>query len=271
MIKSELDLFLNRRKENIKELDRLQFPLSVVRDERNWPTLNSKLSDIFIKTQNTKIKVLAEIKKKSPSLGALSETDALALCESFLNGGADAISILVDNVNFGGTPKDLSTCTKAFKDTPFLYKDFVMSDYQVYLARTLGASNILLMTQVLEDEELKALFDLSVSIGLEPFIEVHNSDQLDRALKLNPNIIGINARDFSEKGLPIDLCNAGKILTNFLQNQSWPEQCFLIAQSGIDSEESYRTVVDACPDNFPHAVQIGSSVSKSGKLPDWLF
>ncbi len=272
MIKSELDQFLNRRKENIAELDRVQFPLNFVQEEKNWPQINTKLSDIFLnESDSKKIKILAEIKKKSPSLGALSKVNALSLCESFLNDGADAISVLVDNVNFGGLPEDLKVCAEAFKDVPFLYKDFVMSEYQVYLARVLGASNVLLMTQVLEDNELSNLFELSVSIGLEPFVEVHNANQLERALNLSPKIIGINARDFSSKGLPIDLCNAGKLLNNYIEDQPWPDGCFLIAQSGIDSKESFQTVVDACPKKFPHAVQIGSSVSRSGSLPGWLF
>jgi indole-3-glycerol phosphate synthase len=270
MIKSELDQILDRRKQNLLDIDQIQFPSKVVEDKNNWPKLNNKLSDVLSKKKG-QIKVLAEVKKKSPSLGALTDIDAYSLCESFISDGAHAISVLVDNVNFGGYPMDLKVCAEGFPDTPMLYKDFVMETYQVYLARTLGASNILLMTQVLDDEELNELFELSVLIGLEPFIEVHDEEQLQRALALSPKVIGINARDFSKKGLPVDLENAGKLLENYFKHNQWPEHTFLIAQSGIDSESTYETVVKGCPEGFPHAVQIGSSVSKSRNLPQWLF
>ena len=271
MIKSELDGFLNRRQKNLNELDKVQFPLGVVEDQSNWPELKTSLSKVLAKPNQHKIKVLAEVKKKSPSLGELSKVDAYSLCESFLSGGADAISVLVDNVNFGGYPMDLKISADRFPDIPFLYKDFVMESYQVYLARALGASNVLLMTQVLDDNELKQLYDLSLDIGLEPFVEVHNVEQLQRALQLKPKVIGINARDFSTKGLPVDLNNAGKLLHTYTEGQHWPEETFVIAQSGIDSEETYQKVISACPDGLPHAVQIGSSVSRSGSLPEWLF
>jgi hypothetical protein len=66
------------------------------------------------------------------------------------------------------------------------------------------------------------------------------------------------------------LCNSGNLIKEFSKKKSWPSECYLVAQSGIDSNETFDKVVGNCPEGFPHAVQIGSSVSKSGRLPDWL-
>lgn len=271
MIKSALDPFLERRLESIETVDKQAFPPSTF----DQP-LSKKHSSAFSKSlktnaKNSKPKVLAEVKKKSPSLGSLTEAKAIDLCKTFVEAGAHAISVLVDQVHFNGHPQDLLDCKLQYQSTPFLYKDFVLTEYQVHLASHIGADSILLMTQVLDDQELEKLYQLSLSLGLEPFIEVHTYTQYERALTLKPTIIGINARDFSTKGLPVHLNNAGKLLHTAKENNTLTTDIVMVAQSGIDSPQSYTTVCEACPESLPDAVQVGSSISSSGKVPNWLF
>lgn len=268
MIDSPLKKLVEKRKQSLSAIDQKDFSESYVINEQHWPTARPRLSEKLKRHPGSKARILAEIKKKSPSLGELSSESAEDLCHRYIDSGCHGISILVDQVNFSGHPNDLRRCVEKFPDQAFLFKDFVTTEYQVYLARAIGASAILLMTQVLDQEHLEQLFHLSVDLGLEAFVEVHDQNQLKRALSLNPPLLGVNARDFEKDGMPVDLNTMPEL---WKKNKPNTAACITIAQSGIASKEDLETLEKDMPENTPDAFQIGSSLCASNQLPDWLI
>lgn len=265
MIESHLSSFVSKRLEALKVIDQERWPEESLKDMPFFTASRPSLKETLLAT---KLSILAEVKKASPTMGDLSPKPAKVMCEAYLNSGADAISVLVDQPNFKGHPEDLLQCAQAYPKTPMLYKDFVATTYQVLCAKAIGASAVLLMTQLLESSECLELLHLCHEIGLEAFVETHDAQELEWAIAQNPDIIGINSRDFKTPGLPIDLTTAGRLSSGL--TKSWPSDCALVAQSGISSAEDLECVIEPCPQGLPHAVQVGSSLSQSGSLPSWL-
>jgi indole-3-glycerol phosphate synthase len=267
MISSHLTSFATKRLACVESIDRQIWPAESLKEfgfyQQKRPSLREALLNPL-----PRINVLVEIKKASPSLGELSTCSALQMCQSYAHAGAKALSVLVDQPNFKGHPQDLFDCVAAYPHLPFLFKDFVASEYQVRLAKALGASSVLLMSQLLEFSELQKLYDLAIDLGLEPFVECHELGELERALELKPPIIGINSRDFKDKNLAIDLATAPQLLRSL--GRDWPAETALVAQSGISTSDQLESLIGACPQGLPHAVQIGSSLSQAGTLPRWL-
>ena len=139
--------------------------------------------------------VIAEIKKASPSKGVIRENfDAAAIAKSYAEHNATCLSVLTDEQYFQGSDEYLRR-VRASVDLPIIRKDFTIDAYQVYEARALGADCILLIVSALDQANLKALYELATTIGLDVLIEVHDGAELARALELSPSLIGINNRD----------------------------------------------------------------------------
>lgn len=269
MKKSHLCQYATKRLASLDQVDKKTYPEAMLFESEPKNSRPGQLSPSLKRAGGTKPHVLFEVKKASPTLGEITQVTAGDLCSGFLEMGARAVSVLVDPVNFGGHPDDLAHCVELFPETPFLWKDFVLGEYQVRLAKYLGASAVLLMTQLLEDEILKDLFQLCQSLEIEPFVETHTVQELEFALSLNPTMVGINARDFATPGLPVDLTTASNILAEL--KTDWPRQTVLVAQSGISSAGDLKMVLDGMPTGLPDAVQIGSGVSGAqGLAPELL-
>lgn len=262
---SHLRHYATKRLQSLEEVDKKCYPEAMLKGAEPKFLRPTKLSSSLKRGASDKPHVLFEVKKASPTLGKITQVKAGDLCESFIGMGARAVSVLVDPVNFGGHPDDLAICVEAYPETPFLWKDFVLGEYQVRLAKYLGASAVLLMTQLLEDDVLKDLFQLCQSLEIEAFVETHTIQELEFALGLNPSMVGINARDFSTPGLPVELETASKIVAEL--EGGWPEQAVLVAQSGISTLNDFQKVISELPEGLPDAVQIGSGVSGSQGLP----
>jgi len=139
--------------------------------------------------------IIAEIKKASPSKGVLRENfDPVEIAQSYESGGATCLSILTDRDFFQGDPQYLIKA-KAAVSIPVIRKDFIIHPYQVYESRAIGADCILLIASCLENDELMNLSSIATSLGMDTLVEVHDSEELHRALKLDLPLLGINNRN----------------------------------------------------------------------------
>lgn len=174
-----------------------------------------------------RIKVIAEIKRSSPSRGALAPiTDPAALARSYELGGASTISVLTEGRRFGGSLADLES-VRAAVALPVLRKDFISTPYQVFEARAAGADLVLLIVAALDDATLRELFDLIVDLGMTPLVETHSAEELDRAAALDAQLVGVNARDLSTFELDRDLF--GRLADRF------PDGAIRVAESAVQT------------------------------------
>src|SRR3954470_21801895 len=148
------------------------------------------------------ISVIAEVKRASPSRGVLAEiSDPAALAADYEAGGAATISVLTEQRRFGGSMADLRAVRNAVS-VPVLRKDFIVSSYQLWEARAAGADLALLIVAALNQNELESLVERAHSIGLTPLVEVHDEEEVARALEAGPTLVGVNARNL--KPLEVD-------------------------------------------------------------------
>lgn len=197
------------------------------------------------------LKVVAEIKRRSPSKGELDpglEPGSVAV--EFEAGGASCLSVLTDRDYFGGSPDDLRAARLACT-LPVLRKDFTVSRADVYDARTMGADALLLIVAALSDAELGELHECAVDVGLDVVVEVHDEAEIDRALAAGADIVGVNQRDLSTFEVDHDqaLQLAGHI----------PDSVTALAESGVRHEEDARRLADAGFD----AVLVGETLMRS--------
>ena len=152
-----------------------------------------------------RVKIIAEVKRSSPSRGALADIpDPAALAVSYETGGASAISVLTEGRKFGGSLADLEA-VRAVVGIPVLRKDFIADEYQVFEARAAGADLVLLIAAALEQSHMERLFDLIGQLGMTALVETHSSDEVHRALDLGATVVGVNARNLSTFELDQDL------------------------------------------------------------------
>jgi len=176
------------------------------------------------------IAVIAEIKRRSPSKGLIREDfDAAEIASAYAAAGAACISVLTDQRFFGGTLDDLSRVREVV-DTPLLRKDFVIDAYQIDEARIAGADATLLIVAALEDDVLKGLHDHATGLGLDVLVEVHDEEELERALAIGSNLIGVNNRDL--RTFEVDLATTERIAARIVD-----PMVVLVAESGISSVE----------------------------------
>lgn len=171
------------------------------------------------------IAVIAEVKRSSPSKGALAAiSDPAALAVDYELGGASVISVLTEKRRFGGSLADLDA-VRARVDVPLLRKDFIVSSYQLWEARAHGADLVLLIVAALEQEALISLLERSESLGMTALIEVHDELELQRALAAGAKVVGVNARDL--KTLEVDRSVFGRLAPLI------PDRVVKVAESGV--------------------------------------
>jgi len=152
-----------------------------------------------------RIKVIAEVKRASPSRGALADIpDPAALAAAYESGGASAISVLTEERRFRGSLADLES-VRAAVSIPVLRKEFVAEPYQIFEARAAGADLVLLIVAALDQQTLVSLHDLIVELGMTPLVEAHTEDELSRAFDTGAKLVGVNARNLSTFELDRDL------------------------------------------------------------------
>jgi indole-3-glycerol phosphate synthase len=175
------------------------------------------------------LSVIAEIKRRSPSKGALADIpDPAGLAAAFAAGGADAISVLTEQRRFGGSLDDLRA-VRAAVPTPVLRKDFVVTGYQLLEARAAGADLVLLIVAALEGSLLGELHEQARSLGLTVLTEVHDEDEVGRALAVGAELVGVNARNL--KTLEVDADTFGRLVALL------PDGVVAVAESGVTGPE----------------------------------
>ncbi len=171
------------------------------------------------------VAVIAEVKRSSPSKGALAAiADPAALAADYEAGGASVISVLTESRRFGGSLADLDA-VRAVVDVPILCKDFVVSSYQVHEARAHGADVVLLIVAALEQNALVGLLERVESLGMTALVEVHTEAEADRAMDAGASVIGVNARDLTT--LQVDRSTFEKIAPGL------PSGVVKVAESGV--------------------------------------
>ena len=202
----------------------------------------------FAALSRSELSVIAEVKRSSPSRGALSEIpDPASLAAAYEEGGASAISVLTEHRRFGGSLDDLDA-VRARVDLPILRKDFMVTDYQVWEARAHGADIVLLIVAALTDEELTALLGLSGSLGMTTLVEVHDEAETQRAVDAGATVIGVNARNL--KTLEVHPDTFGRLAPLI------PNGVLKVAESGIRDAEDARAYAHAGAD----AVLVGEAL-----------
>lgn len=152
-----------------------------------------------------RVKIIAEVKRASPSRGQLAEIrDPAALAVSYQTGGASAISVLTEQRKFNGSLDDLAQ-VRAAVDIPVLRKDFIADPYQVFEARAAGADLVLLIVAALDQKVLGELHELITSLGMTALVETHSAEEVERALDVGAAVVGVNARNLSTFELDRDL------------------------------------------------------------------
>ncbi|MFE3447866.1 indole-3-glycerol phosphate synthase TrpC [Nonomuraea sp. NPDC059194] len=181
--------------------------------------------DAYAALGGDKVSVIAEVKRSSPSKGALAAiADPAALAADYEEGGAHVISVLTERRRFGGSLDDLAA-VRTRVDIPILRKDFIVTSYQLWEARAHGADLALLMVVSLEQPALVSLIERAESIGLTPLVEVHTEEEVERAVAAGARIIGVNARNL--KTLEVDRDVFAKLAPKI------PDGIIKIAESGV--------------------------------------
>jgi indole-3-glycerol phosphate synthase len=153
--------------------------------------------DVLAALGGDEVSVIAEVKRASPSKGALAAiADPAALAADYEEGGARVISVLTEKRRFGGSLDDLRA-VREMVQIPVLRKDFIVTSYQLWEARACGADLVLLIVAALSQNALVSLVERAESIGLTPLVEVHTGEELDRALAAGARVIGVNARNLA--------------------------------------------------------------------------
>ena len=198
------------------------------------------------------VAVIAEVKRSSPSKGALADIpEPGELARSYAAGGASAISVLTEERRFSGSLADLDDVRAAVR-TPLLRKDFMVDAYQVTEARAHGADLILLIVAALDDALMRDLHEQARDLGMTALVEVHDAAELDRALALDPVLVGVNARNL--KTLEVDPRTVTALLPRV------PQGVVGVAESGVSGPADVATYVRA----GAGAVLVGEALVRDG-------
>ncbi|HEC74755.1 MAG TPA: indole-3-glycerol phosphate synthase TrpC [Methylophaga aminisulfidivorans] len=220
---------LKRKQEEVAERS-AKIPLAIMQQlAENADPVRGFVDAMSRKLANNEPAIIAEVKKASPSKGLLRENFVPAeIAHSYEQGGAACLSVLTDRDFFQGHEEFLQQARRACQ-LPVIRKDFIIDPYQVFEARAIGADCILLIVSALDDNQLEQLSQLAIRLGMDVLVEVHDLEELERALVLNLPMIGINNRDLRtfDTSLETTLSMLNRI----------PEGHIIVTESGIHTRE----------------------------------
>ncbi|HEX2129869.1 MAG TPA: indole-3-glycerol phosphate synthase TrpC [Solirubrobacterales bacterium] len=197
------------------------------------------------------LSLIAEFKRRSPSAGDIRPGATVPeICAAYERGGAAAVSVLTEETSFGGSVEDLRAARSAC-GLPILRKDFIVDSYQLYEAAANGADAVLLIVAALADEDLSRLYQEARSLDLDCLVEVHDEEELERALEIDADVIGINNRDLSD--LSVNLETTPELITDV------PAGKTVVSESGYDRYEQFAELERIGVD----AVLVGESLMRA--------
>lgn len=236
---SILDEILANKKQEV-ETKRELYPVKLLEQSIYFSSPCVSLKKYILRPD--KVGVIAEIKRKSPSRNDLNpfiKVDEVA--NGYMHAGASALSVLTDEKYFGGKNEDLQKVRQMIYG-PILRKDFIIHEYQIVEARSIGADAILLIASALYPEEIRRLAAFAHSLGLEVLLEVHNASEIDSCINEHVDIVGVNNRNLSDQSISLD--NSLELLNKI------PSGFTRISESGISSPEDAFKLKKAGYDGF---------------------
>ena len=233
----------------IEDVEKRKVPISQLKEQlANAP----KLRNAYAALSKEGISLIAEIKRSSPSKGDLSAIEnPVSLANDYQSGGADLISVLTEERRFKGNIADLIAVRSAV-DVPVLRKDFIVTEFQVYESRVLGADLMLLIVAGLSKSQLVDFYQLATELGMDVLVEVHDLAEAEIAVDIGSKIIGVNCRNL--KTLEVNDKNFELILPQL------PASVLKVAESGISTREQVLSVQEL----GAKAVLIGETLVKTG-------
>ena len=211
--------------------------------------------DFALALSGDSTRLIAEIKRASPSRGVLCPNfNPVALAKTYAQGGAAAISVLTEANYFDGSIEHLAAIREEV-GLPLLRKDFIFDRYQIYESGAYGADALLLIVAILSQEQLEELLSLSHRLGLSCLVEVHNEDEVERALLSGAKIIGINNRDLNTFTVDINITHRLRHLI--------PQERIVVSESGIRS----RGDIEKLKGWGVNAVLVGETLVTAGDIP----
>lgn len=233
---NHLDKILLETRKSVTQLKKT-VSIADLEDRINEFSKRSFVENLKRKISQKEIAVIAEIKRSSPSKGVIRENFILEdIAKDYAANGATCLSILTDEPFFGGNIEYLERARKIV-EIPILRKDFIIDSFQVTETKASGADCILLIVAALDDHELKDFYDQSKAIDLDVLIEVHNLEELERALKISPELLGINNRNLSN--FEVDIQNSIDLLEKI------PSDVTIISESGILKQSDLKNLSSA--------------------------
>lgn len=248
-------IIANKEKEVAKR--KINLPLGEIKEKMGVEAqkgCTQKTLSLREAVSESKISLIAEVKKASPSKGVFKKDfDPVETARTYEKAGAKAVSVLTDSRYFKGSLEDLKKVKNNVK-LPVIRKDFIIDSYQLYESKYMGADAVLLIAGILAEKELKRLISLAEALGLEVLTETHNREEVAKALQCGSCIIGINNRDLQtfETDISVTLKLAPYI----------PDDCLIVSESGIFSGEHVRKLEEAGVD----ALLIGESLMTSSDI-----
>ena len=207
------------------------------------------------------IALIAEVKKASPSAGVICpDFNPVRIAREYEAAGASCLSVLTDEKFFQGSLDHLRQIREAVK-LPLLRKDFIIDERQLLEAIEWGADAILLIVAILTDEQLDRFQSLATEAGLAALVEVHDDTELERAMKIGANLIGVNNRDL--KTFKVDLATTGKLAAKLFSSPVTRHSSLLVAESGIQT----RADVQRLKQCGANAILVGESLMRGGDIP----
>ncbi len=237
-----LDEIIKKTKEDIKKREK-EFPLDWLgRSLAYNPFVPKDVLSALRSTEDNPYRIIAEVKKASPSKGIIREDfDPMSIAQAYEKGGADALSILTEPHYFQGNIEYLSM-VRRYVSLPILRKDFIIDKYQLVEALVYGADFVLLIAKALSRKELKELLGYAHHLGLEVLVEIHDKADLIKAIFAGANIIGINHRNLDT--FEMDMKLAERLIPLI------PNGKIIVAESGINDHETVEELSKAGADAF---------------------